>query len=255
MKNFADYSKFYDTFYKDKDYKKESEFVLKLINEFSKESPKSLLSLGCGTCSYELIMAKQGISITGIDLSQEMLDIAKYKIEKAKLNNKIEILQSDIRNFDLGKKYDTAMAMFNIIGYQTQNEDMEKTLGNVHRDLKKNGIFVFDCWYMPAVLKDKPTDRIKVIESDGHKFIRMTKSNLNLHKNLIEINFTAMEIENNLIISETNETHLMRYWSLPELTYFLNKTGFDLVKSCNFMDESSNTSEDNWNIFVVAQKI
>jgi len=258
MKNskgqFEQYSKFYDDLYKDKNYKKETDFVLKILKNYGSKGNK-LLSLGCGTCTYEMLIAKKGYTITGVDRSREMLKLAEYKIKSAKLDPKIKIIQHDIRNLTLNKKFDNIMAMFNIVGYQTKNEDFEKMLKSTAKLIKKGGVFIFDCWYMPAVLKDKPTDRIKKIVTKDGGLIRMTKSLLKLNENLIEINFDVLKIDKNNNTTEVVETHPMRYWSLPELQLFLEKAGFALVKVCNFMDINSEISDAKWDIMVVAKKL
>jgi SAM-dependent methyltransferase len=164
------------------------------------------------------------------------------------------VFAKDVRKFVFKEKFDNAMAMFNIVGYQTKNEDLEKMFKNVYHSLKKGGIFVFDCWYMPAVLKDKPTDRIRKIKTHVGNIIRLTKSALNLNKDIIEISFDVIETVKDRVVNETNETHFMRYWSLPELQYFLGKAGFSVIRTCNFMDPNSEISDDEWNIFVVARK-
>lgn len=251
---FKDYSKYYDTIYQGKEYRSEVGFVLKVFKKYRPLANKNILSLGCGTCTYEILMARKGYKITGIDRSPEMLSLAAEKIATSKLASQIKIFNKDIRDFSFKAKYDYAMAMFNIAGYLIANTDVEKMFDNVYKSLRKGGIFVFDCWYMPAVLKDKPTDRIKKINTKVGSLIRLTKSVLRTDKNTIEINFNVIETEKGFVVGETNETHMVRYWSLPELEYFLNKSGFVLEKACNFMDLHAQVSDNVWNIFIVARK-
>jgi SAM-dependent methyltransferase len=253
MAVFKNYSKYYDAIYRDKDYLKETRFILKVLKRYGLKR-WNLLSLGCGTCTYEILLAKKGYKIVGIDKSETMLKIASKKIEGAKLGSKIHILKRDVRNFSFNKKFDNAMAMFNIVGYQTKNRDFEKMLANVSHSLKKFGIFIFDCWYMPAVLKDGPTRKIKKIKTKKGFVTRLTKSQLLVNRNIIEINFEVTENVKSKIVRRVNETHKMRYWSLPELEYFLDKTGFILERVCNFMNLNSEISDNKWNIFVVARK-
>ncbi|MFH1584007.1 MAG: class I SAM-dependent methyltransferase [Actinomycetota bacterium] len=252
MKVFLDYSKYYDLLYKDKDYKKECEFISTYINKFSPKA-KSILSLGCGTCNHELILAKKNFSIVGIDMSRRMLKIAREKIKINKFGSKIKVYEKDVRKFNFENKFDLSIAMFNIVGYQNTNKDFEKMLKNVSNNLKNNGIFMFDCWYMPAVLKNGPTNKIKVINVGSKKIVRRTFSRLDLNKNLIRITFNISEIRDKKVISKTTETHIMRYWSLPELEYFLEKTGFSILYVCNFMNKDQEISDKYWNIFVVAR--
>ncbi len=249
------YSTYYDILYKDKDYKSETDFISDVLKKYSSGKGRKLLSLGCGTCNYELLLAKGGYEITGIDRSGEMLGIAVEKIKAAKLESKIKLLEKDVRNFSFREEYDSCMAMFNIVGYQIKNEDFEKMLKNINYSLKKGGTFIFDCWYMPAVLKDMPTDRVKKVKTENGELVRLTKSLLDIKNNVIEINFDVMEKIKGKNFGETKETHLVRYWSFPELKYFLTKAGFSVLKVCNFMDEASEISSDNWNIFVVARRL
>ena len=80
MNVFKNYANYYDDIYTDKDYKQESDFLLSIIEKYSSISVKDILSLGCGTGTYETILAKKGFNILGIDNSKEMLNIAKEKL-------------------------------------------------------------------------------------------------------------------------------------------------------------------------------
>lgn len=242
---FKKYAKYYDTAYQNKNYQKESEFLIKAINKFSPIRVKNILSLGCGTAGHDIMMAKKGFSITGIDGSKEMIAIAKKKAKDSGIDITFKV--SDVTKFQLDKKFDFAMAMFNIVGYMTENDKMEKMLKNVSKSLKGNGLFVFDCWYGPAVLKSRPENKDKKIDEG---LIRKTTQKLDIEKSIIDINFNIVENGK----SQVKENHKMRFWYLPELRYFLEKSGFRFVKVCNFLDLNSNISEDDWNIFVVAQK-
>jgi len=241
---FKKYSEYYDKIYEEKDYKKEADFLIKVIKKYSQSKVANILSLGCGTASHDIILAKKGFEITGVDMSEEMIKIAKEKSEKEKVNIKFKV--ADVTDFKVNEKFDFSMAMFNIAGYMTENESMEKMLKNTFKFLKKGGLFVFDCWYGPAVLKSRPENREKKVGD----FVRRTTQNLDIEKSIIDITFEVLE--NGAV--KTKENHKMRFWYLRELEYLLNKNGFKMLKVCNFMDLSSKVSEDNWNIFVVAKK-
>lgn len=251
---FSKYSQYYDTVYKQKDYPQETKFIDSVIKKFS-PSAKQVLSLGCGTGTYEIELAKKGYSITGVDLSKSMLDIAAEKIAKAGMQKKIELVHNDAISFKATKTYDVAMEMFNIIGYHRTNNEINHVLENVHRALKVGGIFFFDCWYMPAVLKDPPTDRVKEVVEGGRRLIRVTRSRLITDKNIVEIKFHVISLEKGVVVDDTEEVHPMRYWSIPELDNLLTNHGFKVVKIGNFMDIETLPSENNWDMFVVARKI
>ena len=246
MDSFQEYADFYDKIYKGKDYEKEAEFVKEVIKKYSSIKVDSILSLGCGTASHDIILAKSGFKILGIDASSKMIDIAKQKIKKENVD--IEFKVVDISDFQVEEKFDFAMAMFNIVGYMAEDKVMERMLKNVSVSIKKNALFIFDCWYGPAVLKNRPENREKEIEKG---LIRKTRQKLDIKNSIIDIGFEISE--NNII--KVKEEHKIRFWYLQELEHFLEESNFKLIKVCKFLDLNSNISEDNWNMFVIAEKI
>jgi len=83
MNQFANYAKYYDDVYQNKDYAAETDLIESVFSRFSKTPVKKILSLGCGTGTYEIELAKRGYIITGVDISAQMLEGAKSKIEQA----------------------------------------------------------------------------------------------------------------------------------------------------------------------------
>jgi SAM-dependent methyltransferase len=254
MKVFRQYSTYYDQLYKTKDYVSEAAFVQKIIKKES-SGTKTLISIGCGTCNHDIILAKNGYSITGIDQSQSMLDIAKEKIRKNNLMRKISLFKSDVRQLPKIREHDAAIAMFNVWGYLTDNNDVDRSLKGVSENLKSGGLLLFDCWNGAAVLTDRPGDRIKEIVDRKERLIRITRSTLETNRNVININFRVLRIKGKLVIDEIEETHQMRYWSLPELDYFLMKNGFKIISICNNFDMHSQPTDQDWNIFIIARKL
>ncbi len=112
-----------------------------------------------------MILAEKGYKVAGIDLSREMLEISRRKAKERELN--IEFIQGDIRNMELNQKFDAVISMFAVISYQITNKDLMSTFKVASRHLKKNGLFIFDTWFGPAVLTQKPSERFKVIEKNN----------------------------------------------------------------------------------------
>lgn len=274
MAVFQKYADYYDEIYLQKDYKKEVSFLGSVIKKYSPAKVKNILSLGCGTASHDILLAKKGFSILGLDKSPKMIEIAKQKAKEEGV--KIDFKVADASNFKVAKKFDFAMAMFNIAGYMTENSAIEGMLKNVSKSLKRGSLLVFDAWYGPAVLKDRPQNRAKKFLKDGKEITRLTTQTINTEKSIIDITFTIKAggnppsqtgdpAEPASLTSRhkasdgqrkiTQENHPMRFWYLQEMEYFLNKNGFALVKACNFMDLNSSVSENKWDIFIIAKKV
>ena len=68
MSTFELYAAYYDLLYEDKRYDEEAQFVARLLREQAPHA-RSILELGCGTGKHALALARQGFSLTGVDLS------------------------------------------------------------------------------------------------------------------------------------------------------------------------------------------
>ena len=75
--SFKNYAKYYDFIYQDKNYNRECNFIEEIFKTTKK--PKKILEIGCGTGSYTKILLNRGYKVTAIDISGEMLKIAREK--------------------------------------------------------------------------------------------------------------------------------------------------------------------------------
>lgn len=71
------------------------------------ESGSPVLEVGCGTGRVLIPTARAGISITGLDLSDHMLDVcrAALKEESRDVQERVNLVQGDMRDFNLGQKF------------------------------------------------------------------------------------------------------------------------------------------------------
>ena len=253
---FGAYAKYYDDMYRNKEYGKETDLIESVFRSFSGHSVKKILSLGCGTGTYEIELAKRGYTITGVDISADMLAEAKKKISVAGVADKITLIQSDIRDLKgvLGE-FDAAIMMFNIAGYLRTLSDMTAVAHSVATRIPEGGIFLFDAWYAPAVVADPPNDRTKVVEKNGSKITRSTKGSLDEVKRLVKITFHVTEEKSGETKNEVTENHPMRYWDIGELKESLESGGLALVKTTSINNLDEPESVGAWDMNVVAKKM
>jgi SAM-dependent methyltransferase len=253
MSHFKNYAAYYDLVYQDKDYPLESKYVFELIKKYGSKNIKTLLNIGSGTGKHDFCLKKlmPQTAITGIDLSQEMVKIAEA-------NNHfkdIKFLAKDSRNFNLNKKYDVVTSLFHVISYQTQNSDLDKTFLNVNKHLEKGGLFIFDVWYGPAVLGQKPEKRIKHIENDKF-WVERKAAPLHLEQeNIVIVNYDiSIKDKNTTKTYSIKEKHPMRYFFVPEMAYVLEKNGFQLLKTEESFTKKPAT-EKTWSACFICKKI
>lgn len=243
----------YDFIYRNKDYDGETDFIEQIFRTLSTKPVKTILDGGCGTGGHAVPLTKRGYEVTGIDASQAMIKLAKEKANKAGLS--INFQTGDLRQFDLNQKFDACLIMFNVLGYITETEDILKTLETIKRHLKKDSLFVFDCWNGLAVLRTLPSARVKIFEDEDKRVIRVVTPELDAFHHLCRVNYHLIRCQGNAIISEFKETHTVRYFFPQEITHYLKDAGFEVLKMCPFLDLDGKVDENVWNVTVVAKAI
>ena len=103
-----------------------------------------LLELCCGTGRLTIPLAKDGYDICGVDYISSMLEQAKVKASEAGLE--INFIEADIRTLNLQEKFDLIFIPFNSIHHLYKNEDLFQALEGVKNHLKKEGVFLLDCF-------------------------------------------------------------------------------------------------------------
>jgi SAM-dependent methyltransferase len=230
MSVFGYYSKYYDLLYKDKDYGAEADYIQRCIHKFA-PGAKSVLELGCGTGKHACLLAKNGFTITGVDMSGEMLEEANKRKEIEKIGS-ISFVEGNIQTVRLQKKFDSVISLFHVISYQTGNEHLEAAFKTAAVHLNDKGLFIFDCWYGPAVLTDRPAVRCKRLENETIRVVRIAEPVMYPDDNLVDVNYHLFITEKATgKVQELHETHKMRYLFKPEIEYFLSNSGFSLVHS------------------------
>ncbi len=251
---FGEYSFFYDEIYKDKDYEAECDYLEGLFEQYSLNRPSSLVDLGCGTGGHALLLAKRGYKITGVDLSEGMLRVAREKAVQENIS--IDFLRADIRKMDLHRSFDAAICMFAVMGYQTSNEDLLDAFGAVRRHLKIGGTFIFDCWHGPAVLKERPTERLKEFERSTHKVYRFARPVLDVTTNCVEVHYKLISVEKSTSMSsEFEEKHRMRYLFVQEVELLARLKGFSTAGVYPFMSMKKGVSDRDWNVTFVLSAV
>jgi SAM-dependent methyltransferase len=252
MNSFQKYSQYYDLFYQDKDYEAEAVFVDKIIKSHLPNA-KTILEFGCGTGLHASKLVAKGYQVHGVDSSDQML--AKAQKNRAALSaqaaESISFSKGDIRALRISKKFDVVIALFHVISYLPTNADISKAFECARRHLRKGGIFLFDCWYGPAVLTDRPQVRVKRIENDRIRVVRIAEPEMVENSNMVDINYQVfIEDKAKGGLEVVEETHRLRYLFKPEVVHLLDAAGFELVENAEWMT-GKNTGFNSWYVYFV----
>jgi len=236
MEIFEKSGEYYDSIYRSHDYEKECEALEKIFEKFCQKPPKSILDTGCGTGSHALILSRRGYSVTGIDISKAMIDIARRKAENEKIE--IDFFVQDVRNMNLNRKFDCVLCMFGAFPYILTYGDLVSALSGVKQHLNEGGLFIFELWSIGGLKPYLPFKNwIKMADENGDLY-RLSESSFNPQTNILNVDFTFIFLGKNRPAETFSETHKLRCYALPEIQQYLDNNEFKLLSVYDWENEA-----------------
>lgn len=251
---FANYARYYDLLYRDKDYQSEANFVHELIQTYAPNA-SSILDLGCGTGLHAALLAEKGYSIHGVDRSPGMLEVAQNRLSSLTPEQaaNLKFSQGDVQTFRVEQTFDVVTSLFHVVSYQTTNAALKATFETAKAHLNPGGLFLFDCWYGPAVLSDPPVVRVKRLEDDKIQVTRIAEPIMDFNQNTVDVNYQILIRDlSSGSIEETHEIHKMRYLFHPEVDLLLHECGLRMVSAGQWMTKRE-AGKDTWNVYFVGK--
>jgi len=254
MSVFIKYACYYDLLYKDKDYSAEGAYIHHLIQKFAPET-RSILELGCGTGIHAGILAEGGYQVHGVDQSAEMLGAATRRVSQLgrDVASRLSFSPGDVRSVRIGRKFDAVISLFHVMSYQTTQDDLVASFATAKSHLAPGGIFIFDCWYGPAVVSQQPAVRVKRLEDEQIEVTRIAEPVMHPAENIVDVNYQVF-IRNKADqrIEELRETHRMRYVFDHEIDSLLEQQGLTLLDRAEWLSGKI-PGVDTWGVCFVVQ--
>jgi SAM-dependent methyltransferase len=251
---FDSYGKYYDLLYRDKDYAGEAQFIQQLFQTYA-PAVRSILELGCGTGKLAGALAEDSYRVHGVDLSAEMLKRAAERQAQlsAEISARLSFSQANIQDLRLGQTFDAVISIFHVLSYQSTESAIQSTLQTVREHLKPGGVFIFDVWYGPAVLKNFPTVRVKRLQDDKIAVTRIAEPVMHPNQNWVDVNYEIfIQSQHTKQIETLSETHRMRYFFAPELEKMLADVNIKLVCCSEWMSDRE-PDFDTWGVYCVGR--
>lgn len=138
MSRYKFFASVYDRMMDNIPYDDWEQYLLQVLYKFGVCPEAHITELGCGTGIMTGRLADDSFVMTGIDLSKEMLEVARSKETNA------TYLHMDMRELKLPEKQDAIISICDSVNYLLTNEDLYRTMKAARDNLKPNGIFAFD---------------------------------------------------------------------------------------------------------------
>ena len=214
---YGDFADVYDLIYAFLDYRKTAKKVKKLIKKHKKVKGNKLLDVGCGTGKH-LSFLKNEFECTGIDISNQMLDIARKKYDG------IRFLQADMVNFDLNEKFDAIICLFSSIGYVKTYENLKKTITNLSNHLEPGGVVIIEPWLTKSVAIDGLAS-MTTYDSDEIKIARQSVSEIDGDISRFEMHYLVARKGNK--VSYFKDMHELGLFGVEKTLEIMKNAGLD----------------------------
>ena len=277
MEAYTDFAAVYDTFMDDTPYDVWGDFVAGLIERYGISKPvesdkgkamapaeseetdleealtqeKNLVvELGCGTGSFTRVLKKKGFDIIGMDLSPEMLNIARNKASEEKLD--IMFIEQDMRELDLYCTAGTIVSVCDSINYILDDEEIVETFRLVNNFLFPGGVLIFDFNTLhkyrdvigDATIAENREDCSFIWDNYFHEDEGINEYDLTV--------FVSCDEEKDLFKKFT-ETHFQRGYTLEEMKSFIERSGLLFVDAID-ADTHDEPTDESERIYVIARE-
>ncbi len=231
--------------------------------ELARESGGPVLEVGCGTGRVLLPTAREGIEITGLDVSDGMLAELRRRLgdEAPEVQARVRVVQGDMRNFDLGPQFALVTIPFRPFQHLTTVEDEMACLTTIHHHLKPGGRLVLDLFNpsLPLLVDDarfeesEPGEEVQL--PDGRRFYRtwrLVDRNLFTQVQQVEMYYYVGYPDGH----QEREVHAfpMRWLFRFEVEHLLARCGFEVEHLYAGYDKSEYGSKYPGELIFVARK-
>ncbi|RFU65780.1 class I SAM-dependent DNA methyltransferase [Peribacillus glennii] len=239
----------YDFLMKDAPYEKWVYLLLSRMDRYQAEGRRGL-DLACGTGEFTIELAKHGFSVSGVDLSEEMLAVASDKAAKQGLS--IPFFQQNMAELEGLGEYDFVTIFCDSLNYIREQKDIPRTFSGVHRHLKANGLFLFDVHsiYKMEYIFQNHTFAINDIEVS---YIWDCFPGEEPYSVEHDLSFFVLDGETGLY-DRFDELHYQRTYSIGQYEKWLEDSGFEVLEVLSDLEEVP-VHEKTERILFVARKI
>jgi SAM-dependent methyltransferase len=168
VSSYARQAEIYDLLYEWKPYAAEALRIHELVEE-RLAGAGSLLDVACGTGRH-LEHLRSWYTVEGLDAEPGLIEVARQRLPDVTLH------VGDMRDFELGRRFDIVTCLFSSIGYMHTPADLALALTTIGRHLSPGGLLLVEPWLSPAAFDPLHFGGPIVAEGPGVRVVRMNGS-------------------------------------------------------------------------------
>jgi len=246
--SYEQFAYLYDELMQDAPYDEWVRFVKEKLIKYQVNG-KHLLDLACGTGELSLRFAKEGFSVTGVDLSADMLSVAQAKAQEEGLN--IPFFEQDMAHLEGHEEFTIIGIFCDSLNYLKSDEDVIHTFSSAYNHLKDSGIFFFDV-HSTYKISELFINQTFTLADDHLSYIWNSFAGEFPNSVEHELSFFVLD-EQSGKYDRFDELHYQRTYPVQQYSEWLKEAGFEILEICaDFEDiEPQDHSE---RIFFIARK-
>lgn len=171
----------YDLFYEGKDYAGEAGRLREIVAA-RRPGARTLLDVACGT-GMHLAELRAHYQVQGLDLDEGLLAVAANRLPDVPLHT------GDMRDFDLGRRFDVVTCLFSSIGYTQTIDGLGSAVASMARHLEPGGLLIVEPWLTPAAFDPDHPSGVLVVERPDVVAVRMNDSRVEGRLSLMDFHY------------------------------------------------------------------
>ena len=211
----------------------------------------SILDLGCGTGEHLNYLKKYGVRCVGIDISPQMLNIAKIRYPSG-----IEFVNKNLSGFDYYNEFDAILCLFGSMVYLLNDTDVDSLFWNTWRALKPGGFGFFEVWHSIPVkkIKNRPISHVSTTQYNDLTIDRERGFNIveETNRTIVKVDYLYRIISANTSGSY-NDTHIMRAFTFDEIASFIKANGL-VIRNVYSNSLKEKFNENSNKMLIIFQK-
>lgn len=222
MSSYGEFASLYDELMNDFDYEEWADYIEKIFEKYDLK-PKDILEMACGTGNLTYYLAKRRYNIVCFDLSSDMLSKAYEKLGRYK---NVKILNQNMINFNINKKFQAILSICDSINYITDKDDLLKSFKNVYKHLDDGGVFIFD---INSYYKLKTIIGNNTFIEDRDDIYYTWQNYYDEDKDVCEFYLTFFKGNKDESYNRFDEEHAEKAYKEEEIIHLLKNVGFSKV--------------------------
>lgn len=243
-------AEFYDFMRNFRDYDLEAKFAADVISR-SSPNAKNILDIFCGTGQHAIKMAERGYTVTGIDASRDMLNIAQSKTDSAGVLVSYEC--TDIKGFKPQEQYDASYCLGYTFLYMLTHNDVLDFFHTVSKVLVPGGMLLVDFINGWSFLKESERDKF-FYQSEEVQISQFEQLTLNKKERLIHIDYCYLIDRFNGDVKTIYAEENLRIFFDDEVQSLMSMCGFENIRAYSDYSTEENSTRDPHIVIVSGNK-